>query len=567
MSEAIGVATPRPSRAARSLTLPRVLWWLALLTIVLGAARIAATYPVFSLTYDEPAHIAAGMQLLDEDEFTYEALHPPLARVAVALGPYLAGYHSQHGGDMWIEGRRIFYANSGRPDFELLTLARLGILPFFVACLAIVWWWTDRYVGPVEGALAVLALGNLPLFLAHAGLATTDAPFAATFAAAFFAFLLWLERGSPARGLILGAAVGLAVCTKLSALLFLPAACGAVLAYRWVCEGRNGSPTELFLPWQRPLIPLGALLVTVWIVFGFQADPLYGIKSLASGVGELLAFAGKGEPSFFLGDINAHGHWAFFPVLILVKSPIPFLIAVAIGAAVLVRRYRLDWRRMAPLVAAVAIVTSVMPSTINIGLRHVLPVFPLLAVVAGIGLARLLAGPLLWQRAALAGLLLVWQVGETVAAAPNYLSYFNQFALGEPQRIATGSDLDWGQDVKRLIAELKKRQITRLYLAVHTSADLRKHDVPSYETLYPGEPTTGWIAISEQVRAFYCAGYRWLDAYQPVARVGTSIRLYYVPGPPAPPGLPDLQRKFNWTVPQPCPSENRRASRAPDLPT
>ena len=52
------------------------------------------------------------MQLLDKDEYTYEPLHPPLARIAEALGPYLAGYHSQNGGDMWIEGRRIFYAKS-----------------------------------------------------------------------------------------------------------------------------------------------------------------------------------------------------------------------------------------------------------------------------------------------------------------------------------------------------------------------------------------------------------------------------------------------------------------------
>jgi 4-amino-4-deoxy-L-arabinose transferase-like glycosyltransferase len=567
MTEAISVAIPALGNTAGTRTLVRVLRRLALLTIVLGAVRIAATYQVLSITFDEPAHIAAGMQLLDDDAFTYEPLHPPLARVAAALGPYLAGYHAQHGGDMWIEGRRIFYPNGGRPDFEMLTLARAGILPFFVACLAIVWWWTGRYVGEAEGALAVIALGNLPAFLAHSGLATTDAPFAATFTAAFFAFLLWLERGSAARGLLLGIAVGLAVCTKLSALLFLPAACGAVLAHRWLCEGRGFRPIELFIPWDRALVPLAALLATIWVVFGCKADPLYGFASLTQGVGELLAFAGKGEPSFFLGEIRDHGSRAFFPVLILVKSPIPFLIAVAIGTAVLLLRHRLDWRRMAPLVGAAALLASVMPSTINIGLRHILPIFPLLAVVAGIGLARLLAGPLLSQRAALAGLILVWLVGETLAAAPNYLPYFNQLALGEPQRIVTGSDLDWGQDVKQLIAELKRRQVTRPYLAVHTSADLRKHDVPAFETLYPGEPTTGWIAVSEQLHAFYCAGYSWLDAYQPVARIGASIRLYYVPGPPAPPGIPDLQRRFNWSAPQPCPPASPQASRAPHHPT
>jgi hypothetical protein len=567
MTEVIGVVAPAARKAAGVITLARILWWLALLTIVAASVRIVATYDVFSMTFDEPAHIAAGMQLLDEHEYTYEALHPPLARVAAAIGPYLAGYHSQHGGDMWIEGRRLFYSRSGHPDDGMLTLARAGILPFMIACLVLVWLWTSRYVGPVEGALAVIALGNLPVFLAHSGFATTDAAFAATFAAAFFAFMLWLELGSVPRGLLLGAAVALAICTKLSALLFLPAACGAVLLYRWVCDRPDWQPIRLFASWRSALAALAAFLVMVWAIYDCTADPFYGIATLARGVSELAAFAGTGEPSFFLGQINLHGSPAFFPVLILVKSPLPFLAAVAIGMAVLLRRDRRDWRRMAPLVGAAAIVASVIPSTINIGLRHILPAFPLLAIVAAIGLGRLFAPPLLSARAVVAGLLLVWQAGETAAAAPDYLTYFNQLAAGEPQRIVTGSDLDWGQDVKRLAAVLKQRQIDRVSVAVHTSADLRRHDdLPPIRTLYPGERATGWIAISEQISAFYCAGYRWLDAYRPVAHVGSSIRLYYVPGPPMPPSDPDAWKRFNWSVPLPCSPEPPPASPAPRRP-
>jgi 4-amino-4-deoxy-L-arabinose transferase-like glycosyltransferase len=552
MTEAVSIPSPPLARTGRAVTLARVLWWVALLSIMLGVFRIAATYSVLGITFDEPAHIAAGMQLLDKDEFTYEPLHPPLARVAEALGPFLAGYHSQNGGDMWIEGRRIFYGSGNRPDNDLLALARVGVLPFFVASLVMVWLWTGRHVGRVEAALAVILLANLPVFLAHSGLATTDAPFAATLTAAFFAFLLWLERPSPLRGLLFGAAVALALCTKLSALLFLPAAGIAVIAYRWACDGRSWRPTELFWPWHRALVPLAAAFVVIWVIYGYHADPLYGIKSLAEGVRELAAFAKDGDPSFFLGEVNDHGSWAFFPVLILVKSPLPFLIAIAIGAVVLVRREHRDWQRMAPLLGAAAIVASAMPSTINIGLRHILPAFPLLAVVAGIGLARLIQAPVAPQRMAVAGLLVFWQIGEAAAAAPDYLAYFNQLALGQPQRIVVGSDLDWGQDVRRLTAELKRRRVERVRVAVHTSADLRKHGFPPFETMYPGEPTTGWIAISEQIRAFYCAGYKWLDPYTPVARIGSSIRLYYVPGAEADPGLPDFLRTFNWNVPQPC---------------
>ena len=96
---------------------------------------------------------------------------------------------------------------------------------------------------------------------------------------------------------------------------------------------------------------------------------------------------------------------------------------------------------------------------------------------------------------------------------------------------------------------MKQRHVDQVSLAVHTSADLRRDDLPPFTTLYPGERATGWIAVSEQMRAFYCAGYSWLDPYRPVARVGSSIRLYYVPGPPVPPPEPEERERFNWSVP------------------
>src|SRR5438105_13061334 len=80
--------------------------WVFYVTIifVLGTLPIIGTYPVFSHTTDEPAHIAAGMELLDRGTFTYEQQHPPFARRSIAAGPYLlvprshcAGYLSDDG--------------------------------------------------------------------------------------------------------------------------------------------------------------------------------------------------------------------------------------------------------------------------------------------------------------------------------------------------------------------------------------------------------------------------------------------------------------------------------------
>ena len=158
-------------------------WWrvgfafYACVILALGTLPIIGTYPVFSHTTDEPAHIAAGMELLDRGSFTYERQHPPLARLAVAVGPYLLGARS-HGASYIIdEGLAILYTSG---DYlQTLGAARLGVLPFFVVLVAITWAWGHREFGTVAGAAAALILVTTPPLLAHAGLATTDVPVAA----------------------------------------------------------------------------------------------------------------------------------------------------------------------------------------------------------------------------------------------------------------------------------------------------------------------------------------------------------------------------------------------------
>ena len=59
---------------------------LTILMISLGCLRVIDTYRFFWQTWDEAAHIAAGMQWLEKGKYTYEIAHPPLARMMCALG-------------------------------------------------------------------------------------------------------------------------------------------------------------------------------------------------------------------------------------------------------------------------------------------------------------------------------------------------------------------------------------------------------------------------------------------------------------------------------------------------
>ena len=66
----------------------RVRWrCLALLAVIAASCGIASTYRAFNQTNDESAHLAAGLEWLSRGAFTYEKQHPPLGRIAAAIGP------------------------------------------------------------------------------------------------------------------------------------------------------------------------------------------------------------------------------------------------------------------------------------------------------------------------------------------------------------------------------------------------------------------------------------------------------------------------------------------------
>ena len=207
---------------------------LAFVLLAVASLRIVATYPVFNHTIDEPAHIACGLEWLDQGVYRYEHQHPPLARIAVALGPYLDG--SRHTGkpSIYTEGGQILY---GRIAYDrTLMLARLGILPFFWLGAAVTFLWARNVLGRPAAVLALLLFTTLPPVLAHAGLATTDMALTSCLLAACFAMVRWLERPTLLRSVLLGAAAGAATLSEFSALAFLPAFATAALAAYVVME-------------------------------------------------------------------------------------------------------------------------------------------------------------------------------------------------------------------------------------------------------------------------------------------------------------------------------------------
>src|SRR5436190_10864928 len=77
---------------------------LAIALIAIATLRIASTWPEMSATWDEPGHMACGLQYLGQHVYRYESQHPPLARVMSALLPFLAGARPLGGPQQDLEG-------------------------------------------------------------------------------------------------------------------------------------------------------------------------------------------------------------------------------------------------------------------------------------------------------------------------------------------------------------------------------------------------------------------------------------------------------------------------------
>ena len=489
-------------------------------------------YGTFSETVDEPVHIAAGMQWLDRGAYTYQVANPPLERIAAAVAPYFAGLRSAGLPDPVAEGNALLYA--GGRYVRNLSLFRLGALPFFLLAAATVWWWARRLFGDSVAVGSLALFSTLPPVLSHSALATTDAAIMGTATLALFLFTQWLERPTLLTGALLGAATGLSVLSKFSALLFLPCAAAAIVALRWLLLTRAAPQTGRS---RGPSIALAALVaaIFVWAGYRFAWGPIHpgGIglpaPAFVAGVLGMEEYAAHGHPAFLLGQQSSRGWWYYFPVALLVKTPLAFLLLAAAGTVGVFAGAKKpsDWRTIAPLAAAAAILVAVLPSRLDIGIRHLLPIYPLLAIAAGLGLRLLWISPSFGAAGRFtASALLLWQLWSAARTYPHYLAYFNELADRHPERVLLDSNLDWGQDLLRLSTELAKRGASEVALCYFGNADISRHGLPNPRRLTPNQPTTGWIAVSEM--CLLDPSYWWIKRYEPVCRAGRSIRLYYL---------------------------------------
>ena len=475
-----------------------------------------------SATFDETAHLGAGVSYLETGDFRLNPEHPPLAKL-IAAAPLIV---SQRGGgnydsSLWA-GSRAGAGDSPRSrasqwgfGFELLngpredvlrrdpatrlSPARCTILFLGVLVAMVVYAWTRELFGRPAALLALALAVTCPALLAHARLVTTDLPAALGFTATTWLAWRWLRVPSWRRAALTGAALGAAALFKFSCVLLAPIV--VVLAAIAVTSGR--------LEWKRAArgIALIAAMAygAIWAGYGFRfdasRDPDYVLEwaGLADAVQlvPMISFAREhhllpeaylyglayakaestGRIAFLDGEQSLAGWYRYFPEAFLLKTPLAFtaLALWVIAAGTLRTRARSfdGWcLALTPLVfVAVAIL-----SRFNLGHRHLTPVYPFLCVAIAPSAAWLSERG---ARAVAVAALVASCFVSFAMATPRYLSYFNVVA-GGPRGGAkhlVDSNIDWGQDLIRLKRWMSTQGVDEVDLAYFGTADPRAYDI------------------------------------------------------------------------------------------
>ncbi|MCM2268433.1 MAG: glycosyltransferase family 39 protein, partial [Elusimicrobiales bacterium] len=342
------------------------------------------------------------------------------------------------------------------------------------------------------------------------------------------------HRGRGAADLILtGAALGLALNSKHTALL-LPPALAAHCLLDWL--PRRDRAGEL----RRSCLALGAVLLTALLVL----LPFYGPERLAyffSGLKKTRALVAGGNVSYLNGAFSMTGFWNYFLYAILFKTPLPTLAFAALAAAARVKQRVLAGQDGLYLALFPALLLAAAScSDFHIGLRHVLPFFPFLFVFSGGAATFFGSRKTLLPAAAL----LLWQALAAYNAHPHYLAYFNELAGGTERghERLLDSNLDWGQDLKGLKRYLEAERVSDLVLSYFGST-LPSYVGRDFQDLFSGvvggsahlnslAPEREYLAVSATnlhgvyFREFGKDMFYWLKDRRPRAVIGGNMRVY-----------------------------------------
>lgn len=542
-----------------------------------------------SVTFDEVAHVGAGLSYVQKLDMRLNVEHPPLVKILTGAALSASGGRADYQHISWEFSLLPVNSDLGEWVFgnwvvgrwnDAATSMKWARAPMLVLMLALGWvlFRAGSNLGGVWGGLLALAIySSSPIFLAMGPLVHTDV------ANALFTVLVTWQVAEFWRDEVrgtwwkFGAVLGGALLSKFSALLLVPI-CAAFYAsmYFFPPDGRKDPShavraRRVMLDMTKGFALAASLTYLVYFVFSWNQPSSGLVLSSGSAVPEIVqrllvpvavywngvtAVSVKlARMTFMMGHVYDHGVWFYFPLLFLLKNTPPFLLLCGLASLVrwlptarTIRRdngaeaYSPHWRAVSLFLVVLTVVC--LTSRIDIGYRHFSAPAALLMLAIS-GLPRRVQG-IPWARWAVAGLAPA-SIMCALLAYPNYIPYLNVAANGHPNYWWTNdSNIDWNQALPAVAEFAKGKGLGEILVAETApnliSAYVRGGRIWNCQEVHAGDPGK-WAAISAAEITFgrNCS---WLMQFPHEAIAGGAMYAVHLPasvpeagepgGPPSP---------------------------------
>jgi hypothetical protein len=586
-----------------------------------------------SVTFDEVAHLGAGVSYIQRLDLRLNEEHPPLAKILAAAPLVLRGVYADYGHVSWTNSFK-FLPNAFLGEWifgewllarwndpvRTVAWARFPMLLLTLALGGMIFVYGRKLGGDWGGLLALSAYASAPVFVVFGPLVLTDVAVTLFCLVTIWQFAeLWRQPSRPA-AVRFGLCLAAALLTKFSSGLLFFAFGAFALSTRFLgVPGEAAAPGEApardkaaLRAWRRARwrwtlkgVALAAAVVyCFYFVFslGQSTDALYLLGHGDAWVpvrrllmppwlylrGLLFFALTSVRPTFILGRGYSHGVWFYFPLLLMLKSPLGFLGLLALLPALAVARRRrprprsvvppalaFHWRVI--WVSLVVFAAACMMSGMTISLRHFsIPIVLLMLMLALIPrmIQNLAQGARQWARAA-AALAVLFAASSWVCMArayPYFFPYFNALTWSHPiYWWASDSNVDWNQSLPEVRQFAEQHRLKSLLLDPYGETDptITVPQARFWDCQQP-QPEDGgqWAVISSNVilDAQNCA---WLMQYPHEMLAGGSLWAVRLPSPipdaGAPGGPPPpSQRKTFLGMPEDSRATNIELFRHPD---
>jgi hypothetical protein len=501
----------------------------------------------------------------------------------------------------WSMGWKFIF-NSGNNPAKIIFWSRIPMILILMLMGFYVFHWAKELFGKKIALFTLFLFSFSPTFIAHGRYVTTDVGAAAAFFIATYYFIKWLKDANKKNLIIAGVVFGIAQLIKFSLFLLIPYFGLLLLVWIYIKWREGNKLFKVFIVHCLKFIVvliIGYIIVypiyqyhvlnypperqvrdAEFITRSFMIRPIANLivwmsdKPILRAYGQYLfglsmvfQRATGGNTTFFLGEVSGAGWKNYFPVVYAIKEPLALHIFTILVLLFLASQGNKEfWKKIfsslskilkenfpeiAMLIFLAIYWLFTLLSNLNIGVRHILPTLPFVYLLIS-GQIKRMSERVKGKKKLFIGywslvvFLMLWYALSSLSVFPYYLTHFNEL-VGGPKNgylYVTDSNLDWGQDLKRLAKWVDEQEIKKIKVDYFGGSDTRYYLGDKFEPWHgdwkPENAKGSWLAISatflQQGRAEPAPGfdqptdyYLWLNQYQPVTVIGNSIFVYYIP--------------------------------------